>query len=145
MPAIASRVFFGVGAPVGVEALRKRARQSSLPPVANAVMSEPSVSRVARVVVWVLLMGSNSTLPHLPVAGSTRFGALPAAIFSPSGLPEIASPLMKRAEVKAEATVVSSLTTTLAGGLFPNTVSSASAGLSPPALSLVEWPPLATR
>ena len=78
-------------------------------------MSEPSVSKFAIVVVMELLSGSSSTLPHLPVTGSTRFGAFPAAIRSPSGLPEIASPLMNRAAVNAEATVVSSLMTTFSG------------------------------
>jgi len=43
-------------------------------------MSEPSVSNFANVVVIELLSGSRSTLPHSPVAGSTKFGAFPAAI-----------------------------------------------------------------
>ena len=124
----------GVAPPVGVAALKKRARQSSFATVAKAVMSEPSVFRFASVVVWVLLSGSRSTLPHPPVAGSTRFGTFPAAIRSPSGLPEIDSPLMNRAAVNAEATVVSSFMTTLAGNLPPSTVNSTMAGLSPPAL-----------
>ena len=89
MPAIASRVFFGVAPPGGVAALRKRARQSSSATVEKAVMSEPSVSKLASVVVIELLSGSRSTLPHPPVTGSTRFGTFPAAIRSPSGLPEI--------------------------------------------------------
>ena len=80
MPAIASRVFFGVTPPGGVAALKKRARQSSLATVKQAEMSEPSVSRFASVVVLELLSGSSSTLPHPPVTGSTRFGAFPAAI-----------------------------------------------------------------
>ena len=100
MPAIASSVFFGVAPPGGVAALRKRARQSSLATVRKAAISEPSVSRFASVVVWVLLSGSTITLPHPPVVGSTRFGTLPAAMRSPSGLPEIASPSMNRAAVK---------------------------------------------
>ena len=94
-------------------------------------MSAPSVSNFANVVVIELLSGSRSTLPHSPVAGSTKFGAFPAAIRSPSGFPEIPSPLMKRAEVNADATVVSSLITIFAGGVLPNTVSNAMAGLSP--------------
>ena len=53
---------------------------------------------------------------------------------NPSGLPEIASPLMNRALVNADATVVSSLIVTLAGGLLPTTNSSAMAGLSLSAL-----------
>jgi hypothetical protein len=93
-------------------------------------MSEPSVSSVANVVVVELLSGSRSTLPHPPVAGSTKFGAFPAAIRSPSGFPKIASPLMKRAEVNVDATVVSSLITILAGGWLPKTVSNAMAVLS---------------
>ena len=67
MPAIASRVFLGVAPPGGVAALRKRARQSSSATVAKAEMSEPSVFKFASVVVWVLLSGSRSTLPHPPV------------------------------------------------------------------------------
>ena len=65
--AIASSVVFGAAPSDGVAALRKRARQSSFATVANAVMSEPSVSRFASVVVCVLLSGSRSTLPHPPV------------------------------------------------------------------------------
>ena len=80
-------------------------------------MSEASVFRFASVVFWVMLSGSRSTLPHLPVAGSTRFGTFPAAIRSPSGFPEIDSPLMNRAAVNAEATVVSSLTVTVFGNV----------------------------
>jgi hypothetical protein len=80
-------------------------------------MSEPSVFKMASVVVWVLLSGSRSTFPHPPVAVSTRLGTFPAAIRSPSGLPEIASALMNRAAVNADATVVSSLMTTFAGGV----------------------------
>ena len=44
----------------------------------------------------------------------------------PSGFPEIDSPLINRAEVNAEATVVISLTTTFPGGLVPRTDSMAS-------------------
>ena len=55
------------------------------------------------------------------------------------------SPLMNRALVNAEATVVSSLIVTLAGGLLPTTASSAMAGLSPPALLALATPPFATR
>src|SRR5277367_4058215 len=105
MPAIASRVFVGVGPAAGVAALKKRARQSSLATVTDAVISEPSVSRFAIVVVIELLSGSSSTLPHPPVAGSTRLRTFPAAILRPSGFPEIDSPLMNRALVKADATV----------------------------------------
>ena len=57
-------------------------------------MSEPSVSKLASVVVIELLSGLSSTLPQPPVTGSTRFGTFPAAILSPSGFPEIDSPLM---------------------------------------------------
>src|SRR5271165_441124 len=53
MPAIASRVSFGVAPPVAVAALKNRARQSSLATVAKALMSEPSVSKFASVVVQV--------------------------------------------------------------------------------------------
>ena len=105
-------------------------------------MSEPSVFRFASVVVCVLLSGSSSTLPHPPVTGSTRFGAFPAAIRSPSGLPEIDSPSMNRAAVNAEATVVSSLITTFSGGLLPSTNNRTIAGLS--ALPFTT-PPLETR
>jgi len=136
---------FGAAPSDGVAALRKRARQSSLLPAANAVISEPSVSRLASVVVCVLLSGSRSTLPHPPVTGSTRFGTLPAAIFNPSGLPEIASPLMNLALVNADATVVSSLTVTRAGGSPPSTARNASAGLSPAPLLTEGTPPLAIR
>ena len=57
---------FGAAPSDGVAALRKRPRQSSLP-VANAVKSEPSVSKLASVVFCVLLIGSRMTLPHPPV------------------------------------------------------------------------------
>src|SRR5664279_4140100 len=87
MPAIASMVFLGVAPPVGVVALKKRARQSSLATVNDAVTSEPSVSRVARVVVWALLSGSRITSPHPPVARSTKFDTFPAAIRSPKRIP----------------------------------------------------------
>lgn len=94
-------------------------------------MSDPRVFRFASVVVWVLLSGSRSTLPHPSVAGSTRFGTFPAAIRSPSAFPEIDSPLMNRAAVKAEAAVVSSLTVTVFGTEVPSNVISAMPGLSP--------------
>ena len=51
---------------------------------------------------------------------------------------------MNRAFVNAEATVVSSLTTTLVGGAVPSTTISPSAGLLPPALLTAGVPPLAT-
>ena len=98
----------------------------------NAVINEPSVLSRASVVFSVLLIGSSSTLPHVPVAGSTRFGALPAAMRRPSGLPRMAVPSMNRALVKTEATVVSSLTTTSSGGSVPSTDISARASLAPP-------------
>src|SRR5208337_3517178 len=144
-PAIASSVFLGVVPPVGVAALKKRARQSSLATVKDAVISEPRVSKLAIVVVMELLSGSSSTLPHPPVERSTRSGTFPAAIFSPSGFPEIPVLLMKRAFVNTDATVVSSLIVTLAGGLLPTTAKSAMAGLSPPALLALATPPVATR
>src|SRR5271165_4548872 len=108
-------------------------------------MSEPIVSKLAIVVVMELLIGSISTLPHVPVTGSTRLGTFPAAIFNPSGLPEMPSPLMNRALVNADATVVSSLIVTLAGGLLPRTDNSAMAGLSPVALLALGTPPFATK
>ena len=55
-------------------------------PAAAAVRIEGQV-QFASVVVWVLLIGTRITLPHLPVVGSTRFG--PAAIRSPRGFPSI--------------------------------------------------------
>ena len=125
--------------PVGVEALKKRVRQLSLATVAKAAMSEPRVSRFASAVVWVLLSGSNSTLPHPPVDRSTKFGTFPAAIRSPSGFPEMDCPLMNLAAVKAEATVVSSLTTTFSGGFSPSTVNRTIAGLSPRPLLTVAF------
>src|SRR5271165_3283219 len=145
MPAMASNVFLGVAPPVGVAALKKRARQSSLATVNDAVISEPSVSRVAIVVVMELLSGSISTLPHPPVVRSTRLGTFPAAILRPRGFPEISVPLMNRAFVNADATVVSSLIVTLAGGLLPTTDKSAMAGLSPPDLLALATPPVATK
>jgi hypothetical protein len=84
---------------------------------------------LASVVVCELFKGSSSTLPHVPVAGSTRFGTLPAAIRSPTSLPLIAVPLRKRAFVKADTTVVSSLTTTVPESFSPSTERSA---VSPP-------------
>src|SRR5262245_29672311 len=113
MPAIASRVFRGVGPPGDVAALRKRVRQSPSATVKKALRSDPRVFKLARVVVWVLLYGSTSTLPQPPVTGSTRLGTFPAAIRRPSGFPEIDPPLMNRAAVNVEATVVSSLTVTV--------------------------------
>ena len=104
--------------------MRKRLRQSLSPTAAKALTSEPSVSRFASVVVWVLLIGSNKTLPHPPVAGSTRFGTFPAAIRSPRGLPEMDSPSMNRAAVNADATVVSSLIVAVFGNSTPKTVNS---------------------
>jgi hypothetical protein len=96
------------------------------------------------VVVIELLSGSSSTLPHLPVVGSTRFGALPAAMRSPSGFPEIASPLMNCAAVNTDATVVSSFTVMRCGGVDPSTDISAIA-LSEPRFFLAKGlPPLAT-
>ena len=143
MPAIASSVVVGAVPPDGVAALKNRLRHASSATVAQAAMSEPSVSSVASVAVWVLLSGSRSTLPHLPVTGSTKLGTFPAAIRSPSGFPEIASPLMNRAAVKAEATVVSSLTVTFAGDEVPSSAISAMASLLFAAVFSV--PPLATR
>ena len=103
------------------------------------------MSRFAIVVVIELLSGSSSTLPHPPVERSTKFGTLPAAIRKPSGFPDIASPLMNRAAVNAEATVVISLTTALLGGLLPSTAMSARAGFSPLTLLAAGRPPFATR
>src|SRR5262245_32722751 len=102
MPAMASSVFFGAAPPGGVAALRKRLRQSSLDVALKAAISDARVFSLAKVVFWVMLMGSRITLPQPPVAGSTRLGALPAAIRKPSGLPEIDSPLMKRAATNAD-------------------------------------------
>lgn len=134
MPAIASSVFRGVTPLGGVDALKNWARQSSFATVNEAAMSEPSVLSVASDVVWVLLIGFRITLPQPAVAGSIRFGTFPAAIRSPSGLPEIDYALMKRAAVNAEATEVSSLTVTVAGALAPSTVISTITGSSPPTL-----------
>src|SRR5271154_1058192 len=145
MSAIASSVFAGVAPPIGVAALRKRARQSSLATVKKAVMSEPRVFKFARVVVWVLLIGSRTTLPQVPVAGSTRFGTLPAAIRSPSGFPEIDPPLMNWAAVNAEATVVSSLTVTILGSEVPSSAISATASLALLFAAAFGVPPLAIR
>ena len=108
-------------------------------------MSEPSVSKFAIVVVIELLIGSSSTLPHPPVTGSTRFGTFPAAIRSPSGLPEIDSPLMNRAAVNAEATVVSSLTVTVLGSVVPSSAIRATASLGPLSAAAFRVPPLAIR
>src|SRR6516165_3522552 len=143
MPAIASRVLFGVCPPVGVAALRNRSRQASSATVAKAAMSEPSVFRFASVAVWVLLIGSISTLPHPPVQGSTKLGTFPAAIRSPRGFPEIDSPLMNRAAVNADATVVSSFTVTVLGGLELSTANSAIASLAPLLAAALGVPPLA--
>ena len=55
-------------------------------------MSEPSVSKLAIVVVIELLSGSSSTLPQVPVTGSTRFGVFPAAMCRLSGFPEMVAP-----------------------------------------------------
>src|SRR5262249_10450315 len=131
MPAIASRVFRGVGRPGVVAALRKRLRQASSPTVQKALRSEPSVFRFASVVVWVLLSGSRSTLPGPPVTGPTRLGVFPAAIRRPSGFPEIDPPLMNCATVNADATVVSSLTVADFGNFVPRPASSARASLGP--------------
>jgi hypothetical protein len=145
MPTIASRVFVGVAPPIGVAALRKRARQSSSATVKKAEMSEPSVFKFASVVVWVLLSGSRITLPQAPVPGSTRFGTFPAAIRSPSGFPEIASPLMNRAAVNVEATLVSSLTVTVFGNSVPNTAIRAMVSLGLLSTAAFAVPPLATK
>jgi hypothetical protein len=145
MPAIASSVFFGVTPLGGVAALRKRARHSSLATVAKALMSEPSVSKFASVVVQVLLPGSTITLPQPPVSRSTRLGVFPAAIFSPSGFPEMVSPLMNRAAVNVEATVVSSLTVTVFGNWAPNTAIKARASLGLLSAAAFGMPPLATK
>ena len=138
-------MLLGVAPPVGVAALRKRPRQSSLATVANALMSEASVSKFASVVVQVLLPASTITFPHPPVSKFTRFGTFPAAMRSPSGLPEMASPLTNRAPVNAEATVVISLMTTLGGGVLPRTDNRAIAEFSPLLLLIVATPPLATK
>ena len=142
MAAIASTVFFGVVPPIGVAALRKRSRQSLLATVAKAASKEPRVFKFASVVFCVMLIGSKSTFPQVPVTGSTRLGTFPAAIRSPNGLPEMDSPLMKRAAVNAEATVVSSLITTFGGGALLSTSNIAVAAFSPPAAAM---PPLETR
>ena len=52
---------------------------------------------------------------------------------------------MNRAAVNAEATVVSSLITTLAGGLLPNTVSKAIVGLSPLPFLTLATPPFSPQ
>jgi hypothetical protein len=121
-------VLFGVGPPIAA-AIRKRLRQSSLRSVMKADSSEPSVLRFAIVVLCVMLIGSKQYFAPCPGRGSTRLGTLPAAIFNPPGLPEIDSPLMNRAPVNAEATVVSSLITTFAGGVWPGTDSRSPAEL----------------
>src|SRR5262245_34080211 len=145
MLAIASRVLLGAAPSGGVAALRKRARQPSSATVEKALRSDPSVFRFASAVVWVLLSGSRSTLPHPPVVGSTRLGAFPAAIRSPSGFPEMASPLRNRATVNDEATVVSSLTVAVFGNFVPRTDRSTMASLEPLVSSAFAAPPRATR
>jgi hypothetical protein len=99
MLAIASTAFVGALPPAGVAAAKNRLRQLASPTVNEAVMSDPRVFSVASVAVCVLLSGSSSTLPQPPVAGSTRFGTFPAAIRSPSGLPEMAPPWRNCAQV----------------------------------------------
>jgi len=76
------------------------------------------------------------------VAESTRLGTFLAAIRNPSGLPEIDSPLMKRAAVNAEATVVSSLMTTFGGSALFSTSNIAVVAFSLPDAAA---PPLETR
>jgi hypothetical protein len=83
--------------------------------------------------------------PQPPVCRSTKLGTLPAAIFSCSGWPLMASPSMNWLCVHTEAMVVISLIVTLAGALAPSTVSSEIAGLSPPPLPAAGVPPRATR
>ncbi len=101
------------------------------------------VLKFESVVLRVMLSPSTMTDPQLPLCRFTRFGTFIAAIRSPSGFPEIDSPLMNRAAVNAEATVVSSLTVTDFGNSVPKTASSAMASLGPlPAFGV---PPLATR
>jgi len=68
-------------------------------------MSEPSDSSCERGILGAVKR-SNSTLAPLAGRGVYRFGTFPAAIRIPSGLPEIASPLMNERQRIAEATVV---------------------------------------
>jgi hypothetical protein len=85
------------------------------------------------------------TDPQLPLCGFTRFGTFIAAIRSPSGFPEMDSPRMNRAAVKAEATVVNSFTVADSGNFVPSTASSAMASLGPLAPAVLGVPPRATR
>jgi hypothetical protein len=144
MPAIASNESAGADAAGTAAAFRKSARHVSSEDVANAVIRFPRVFSLASVDVWELLSGSSSTLPQVPVDGSTRFGTLPAAIRRPTSLPLIAVPLMNRALVKTDATVVSSLTTAPDGAFSPRTDSKATAFPGPDLVvrysTLPGWP-----
>ncbi len=111
----------------------------------QAESNRPSVFSLARVVVCGPFSGSTMTEPRPPVSRFTRFGTLPAAIRRPMALPDNAVPSRNCAAVHAEATVVSSLIVTRAGGAVPNVAISVAAGFGPVPAAVFASPPSATR
>jgi hypothetical protein len=104
--------------PRGPCAARKTVSQASgRTRVTQPASTLASVAKLAIVGVWPLFSGSWIVPPQPPVCRSTKLGTLPAAIFSCSGWPLMASPSMNWLCVHTEAMVVISLIVTLAGAL----------------------------
>src|SRR5262249_16016676 len=115
----------------GVAAANSLLHASAFNLVAQAHSRSASVAKFAILRLLLLFSGSDTVAPQPPDSRSTKLGTLPAAILGPREWPFIAEPLTNCACVHTDATVVISLMTTLAGGVFPTTASSATAGLSP--------------
>jgi hypothetical protein len=89
----------------------------------NEERMSANVAKFAIVGVWPLLSGPWIASPHPPVVRSTKLGTLPAAMRSPSACPLMAVPSRNCELVHTDATVVISLTTTLARDASPKVVS----------------------
>ena len=137
-------VSVGWAPPGGVAASKSLSHAFSIA-VTQADSRMPSVFSLANVVVCGPFSGSTMTGPRPPVSRSTRFGTFPAAIRNPNSSPLNAPPSRNCAPVQTEATVVSSLIVTRAGGTAPNVAISMVAGLDPLPAAVLASPPAAMR
>src|SRR5271156_2291299 len=145
MDRAAFSVLGGKPPPGGAAAANRLPQASAFTRATQAESRSARVAKLAIVGVWLLLSGFWIASPHPPVTRSTKLGTLPAAMRRLSGWPWSVVSSRNCAFVHTDATVVISLTTTLAGGLLPRTAIKAIAGLSPAALLAAGTPPIATR
>ena len=117
MDSAAASVSVGASPFGGFAAWKSISQAMGVTRVAQPASASASVAKFAIVGVWPPLSGSWMGPPHPPVCRSTKFGTLPAAMLRLSAGPLIAAPSRNCALVQTEATVVISLTATLAGGV----------------------------